>query len=42
MFQLNDPILEQLRDELLTMDVNTLSPIEALMKVNEWKKTLRK
>lgn len=42
MFQLNDPLLEQLRDELLNIDVNTLSPIEALMKLNELKKGLKK
>jgi DNA mismatch repair protein MutS len=42
MFQLNDPVLEQLRDELMILDVNTLSPIEALMKLNELKKTLKK
>ncbi|MCU0443102.1 MAG: DNA mismatch repair protein MutS [Bacteroidia bacterium] len=42
MFQLNDPLLEQLRDELLNIDVNTLSPIEALMKLNELKKVLKK
>lgn len=40
MFQLNDPQLEQLRDELQLLDVNTLSPIEALMKLNELKKML--
>jgi DNA mismatch repair protein MutS len=41
MFQLNDPVLEKLRDELYTIDVNTLSPIEALMKLNEIKKVLQ-
>jgi DNA mismatch repair protein MutS len=42
MFQLNDPVLEQLRDELMVLDVNTLSPIEALMKLNELKKMMKK
>jgi DNA mismatch repair protein MutS len=42
MFQLNDPVLEQIRDELRLIDVNTLSPIEALMKINELKKALKK
>lgn len=41
MFQLNDPLLEKLRDELYALDVDTLSPIEALMKLNEIKKTLK-
>lgn len=40
MFQLNDPVLEKLRDELYAIDVNTLTPIEALMKLNEIKKIL--
>ena len=37
-FQLNDPILEQLKDELLKTDINTLTPIEALMKLNDIKR----
>ena len=37
-FQLNDPVLEQIRDELVTIDINTLTPVEALMKLNEIKK----
>lgn len=37
-FQLNDPVLEQIHDELVTIDINTLSPVEALMKLNEIKK----
>lgn len=41
MFQLNDPLLEKIRDELFALDVNTLSPIEALMKLNEIKKVLK-
>jgi DNA mismatch repair protein MutS len=42
MFQLNDPLLEKMRDELHALDVNTLSPIEALMKLNELKKIIKK
>lgn len=41
-FKLDDPILEQIRDELLDMDINTLTPVEALMKLNEIKKLLGK
>jgi len=37
-FQLDDPTLEQIRDELLKTDVNTLTPVEALIKLNEIKK----
>lgn len=37
-FQLNDPVLEQIRDELQGIDINTLTPVEALMKLNEIKK----
>ncbi len=37
-FQLNDPVLEQIRDELDGIDINTLTPVEALMKLNEIKK----
>ncbi len=40
-FQLDDPILSQIRDELLTLDVNNLTPIEALNKLNEIKKILK-
>ena len=41
MFQINDPVLEKLRDELYMIDIDTLSPIEALMKLNEIKKMLK-
>lgn len=34
-FQLNDPVLEQVKDELLKTDINTLTPVEALMKLND-------
>jgi DNA mismatch repair protein MutS len=37
-FQLNDPVLEQIQEELRKTDINTLTPIEALMKLNEIKK----
>lgn len=37
-FQLNDPVLEQIREELVSIDINTLTPVEALMKLNEIKK----
>jgi DNA mismatch repair protein MutS len=37
-FQLNDPVLEQIREELVNIDINTLTPVEALMKLNEIKK----
>jgi len=33
----NDPILEKLKDELLSLDINRLSPVEALLKLNEFK-----
>jgi DNA mismatch repair protein MutS len=37
-FQLNDPVLEQIHEELIGIDINTLTPVEALMKLNEIKK----
>lgn len=37
-FQLDDPVLEQIKDELLKTDINHLTPVEALMKLNEIKK----
>ena len=40
-FQLDDPVLCQIRDEILNLDVNNLTPIEALNKLNEIKKILR-
>ena len=39
-FQLDDPILTQIRDEILELDVNNLTPVEALNKLNEIKKIL--
>ena len=40
-FQLDDPILCQVRDEILNLDVNNLTPLEALNKLNEIKKIVR-
>ncbi len=37
-FQLDDPVLEQIREEIQNIDINTLTPVEALMKLNEIKK----
>lgn len=39
-FQLDDPILEAIRDDLINTDINTLTPVEALMKLNEIKKKI--
>ena len=40
-FQLDDPVLSQIRDEILNLDVNNLTPIEALNKLNDIKRILR-
>jgi len=40
-FQLDDPILSQVRDEIINLDVNNLTPIEALNKLNEIKKIVK-
>ena len=40
-FQLDDPILSQVRDEILNLDVNNLTPIDALNKLNEIKKIVK-
>ncbi len=37
-FQLDDPVLERIRDEISSLDINVLTPVEALMKLNEIKK----
>ena len=42
MFEPGDPALERIRELLQHLDVNTLTPIEALMKLNELKLTLGK
>jgi DNA mismatch repair protein MutS len=41
-FNLDDPLLEQIKDEILNIDINTLTPVEALMKLNEIKRMLVK
>jgi DNA mismatch repair protein MutS len=41
-FQLDDPVLENIREELTKIDINTLTPIEALMKLNAIKKMIGK
>jgi DNA mismatch repair protein MutS len=40
-FQLDDPVLTQIRDEILGLDVNNLTPVDALNKLNDIKKILR-
>ncbi len=40
-FQLDDPVLCQIRDEILHLDVNNLTPLEALNKLNDIKRILR-
>jgi DNA mismatch repair protein MutS len=41
-FQLEDPLLERIRDDIMSLDINTLTPVEALMKLNEIKNLLKK
>ena len=41
-FKLDDPLLEEIRDEIMHLDINTLTPVEALMKLNEIKRMLTK
>lgn len=41
-FNLDDPILEEIREEIVNLDINTLTPVEALMKLNEIKKMVIK
>ena len=41
-FNLDDPLLEQIKEELMHLDINTLTPVEALMKLNEIKRMLSK
>ena len=40
--QLNDPLLEQIKDEILKTDIDTLTPVEALMKLNGIRNLLKK
>jgi len=41
-FNLDDPLLEQIKEEITNLDINTLTPVEALMKLNEIKRLLTK
>ena len=41
-FNLDDPLLEEIKDEILNLDLNALTPIEAMMKLNEIKRMLTK
>lgn len=41
-FKLDDPLLEEIRDEILETDIDTLTPVEALMKLNEIKRMLQR
>ncbi len=41
-FNLDDPLLEQIKEEILHLDIDTLTPVEALMKLNEIKRLLSK
>ena len=41
-FSMDDPLLEEIREDILRLDINTLTPVEALMKLNELKKILLK
>ena len=41
-FNLDDPLLEEIKEEILSLDINTLTPIEAMMKLNEIKRMLTK
>ena len=41
-FNLDDPLLEEIKEEILALDINTLTPIEAMMKLNELKRMVSK
>jgi len=41
-FNLDNPLLEEIREDIMNLDINTLTPIEALMKLNELKRMLQK
>ena len=41
-FNLDDPLLEDIKEEIMNIDINTLTPVEALMKLNEIKRMLIK
>ena len=40
-FQLDDPLLQEIKEEILHTDIDTLTPVEALMKLNEIKRMLQ-
>jgi DNA mismatch repair protein MutS len=37
-FQLDDPVLQQIRDQIVNLDINNLTPVDALNKLNEIKR----
>ena len=39
-FKLDDPLLEEIKEEILSVNIDTLTPIEALMKLNEIKRVI--
>ena len=41
-FNLDDPLLEDIKEEIMNIDINTLTPVEALMKLNEIKRMISK
>ena len=41
-FQLDDPVLSQIKDEIASLDINNLTPVEALTKLNDIKKLIGK
>ena len=41
-FNLDDPLLEELKSDILQTDIDRLTPVEALMKLNEIKRMLTK
>ncbi|RXR21239.1 DNA mismatch repair protein MutS [Flavobacterium amnicola] len=41
-FNMDDPLLEEIKEEILSLDINTLTPVEALMKLNEIKRMISK
>ncbi len=40
-FNLDDPLLEEIKEDILNIDINTLTPVEALMKINEIKRMIQ-
>ena len=41
-FNLDDPLLEEIKEQIVNLDINTLTPVEALMKLNEIKRMIVK